>query len=217
MPPNGAQKKPTLRRQAVAWAIKTPPDDPFASGPVNFLHSLHDERCRWEVGIGRSTDSMGPIQGCQSFAASRTSGNKSLTGRSALDMLPLSLLMKGKGIAAMVAPSCESSRDRGFCLRRARPLSDDRTPETSFVPAPISAVMAAASQVSMMASPSRDPGDGSMRLLELSSLDRETAISTRAPGDRPEGRGTVSREQLSGAPRHFVPRQLRRALPATAA
>jgi hypothetical protein len=28
-------KKPTLRRLAVAWAITTPPDRPFVSNPVN--------------------------------------------------------------------------------------------------------------------------------------------------------------------------------------
>ena len=33
-----------------------------------------------------------------------------------LDTLRLSLLMKGKWISAMAAPSCELSHDRGFCF-----------------------------------------------------------------------------------------------------
>ncbi len=52
-----------------------------------------------------------------------------------LDTLIASLLMTGKWILAKVAPSCELSPDRGFCLRLSLPPSGDRTTETSTVSA----------------------------------------------------------------------------------
>ena len=86
-------------------------------------------------------------------------------------------------------------------------------PRPAFGPGPISAVMAAASQVSLMASPSRDPGDGSMSLLVLPSLDRAAATSTRLPEIDREAEERLRAERLSGPPRRLVHRQSRRTLP----
>ncbi len=50
-----------------------------------------------------------------------------------LDTLIASLLMTGKLMLAKVAPSCELSLERGFCLRLSLPPSGDRTTESSTV------------------------------------------------------------------------------------
>jgi hypothetical protein len=87
------------------------------------------------------------------------------------------LLVTGKYFPAMAAPSCDLSHDRGFsfALTTHGPATGHRKRDSSRLNS--FAVMAAASQAPLVASPSRDPRDGSMNPVARRSADSQTSAA----------------------------------------